>query len=96
MAVNVSMPKWGLTMEGGCINQWLKQEGENVEKDEPLLEMETDKLVSVVESPASGILARIIHHTGIKSHRDLKQWIIIYQQGSSIGVKSPIDVSCSI
>ena len=60
MAFEVVMPKWGLTMQEGLIVQWLKQEGESVEKDEPLLEVETEKMVSVVEAPASGILARIL------------------------------------
>ena len=60
MAFQVVMPKWGLTMQEGLIVQWLKQEGESVEKDEPLLEVETEKMVSVVEAPAAGILARIL------------------------------------
>ena len=60
MAFEVVMPKWGLSMQEGLIIQWLKQEGETVEKDEPLLEVETEKMVSVVESPAAGILARIL------------------------------------
>ncbi len=64
MASEVVMPKWGLSMQEGRITQWLKQEGEPVEKDEPLLEVETEKMVSVVEAPASGILARVLHPEG--------------------------------
>ena len=64
MAFEVVVPKWGLTMEEALINQWLKQEGEKVEKDEPLLEIETEKVANVVEAPASGILARVICHAG--------------------------------
>ena len=55
------MPKWGLSMQEGRIVQWLKREGDSVEKDEPLLEVETEKLVSVVESPTAGIVGRILH-----------------------------------
>ncbi len=58
------MPKWGLSMQEGLITQWLKSEGDPVEKDEPLLEVETEKMVSVVEAPASGILARVLHPEG--------------------------------
>ena len=58
------MPKWGLSMKEGIITQWLKSEGDRVEKDEPLLEVETEKMVSVVEAPASGILARILNPEG--------------------------------
>ena len=45
----------------GVIVQWLKQEGDIIEKNEPLLEVETEKMVSVVEAPAAGIVARILH-----------------------------------
>ena len=61
MAFEVVMPKWGLSMQEGHIVQWLKEEGDPIEKDEPLLEVETEKMVSVVEAPASGILGRIMH-----------------------------------
>ena len=60
MAVEVVMPKWGLSMEEGLILQWLKGEGDPVEKGEPLLEVESEKTVGVAEAPASGILARIL------------------------------------
>lgn len=60
MATEVVMPKLGLTMTEGTINRWLKQEGEQVEKDEPLLEVSTEKVVTEVEASASGILGKII------------------------------------
>ena len=61
MATEVVMPKWGLSMLEGVIVQWLKQEGDTIEKGDPLLEVETEKMVSVVEAPASGIVASILH-----------------------------------
>ena len=61
MAFEVVMPKWGLSMQEGTIIQWIVQEGEPVAMDEPLLEVETEKMVSVVEAPAAGILGRILH-----------------------------------
>jgi pimeloyl-ACP methyl ester carboxylesterase len=61
MAFEVVMPKWGLSMQEGTIVQWLVEEGSTITKDEPLLEVETEKMVSVVEAPASGILGRIVH-----------------------------------
>ena len=64
MAVEVLIPKWGLTMEEGLIAQWLKHEGEHVEKGEPILEVETDKIINEVEAPESGILARILYPAG--------------------------------
>ncbi|MFQ5611293.1 MAG: alpha/beta fold hydrolase [Anaerolineae bacterium] len=64
MAFEVVMPKWGLSMQEGLISQWLRQEGDQVEKGEPLLEVETEKITNVVEAPASGILARILYPVG--------------------------------
>jgi len=56
MAVNVTMPKLGLTMETGKITEWKKQEGEQVQEKEILLVVETEKITYDVESPAAGIL----------------------------------------
>ncbi len=54
------MPKLGMTMENGTITQWLKKEGEQVEKGEKILEIETDKVAIEVEAPAAGVLRKIL------------------------------------
>jgi len=54
------MPKLGLTMEEGTVVRWMKAEGENVEKDEPLFQVETDKVTMEMEAPASGTLGKIL------------------------------------
>lgn len=54
---DVTMPKYGLTMEDATITRWLKAAGENVGEGEPLLEIETDKVVIEVPAPVSGRLA---------------------------------------
>ena len=59
MPVQVIMPKFGMTQETGTIVRWIHREGEAVEQGDPLLEVETDKVVMEVESPASGILREI-------------------------------------
>jgi pimeloyl-ACP methyl ester carboxylesterase len=64
MAFEIVMPKWGLSMQEGLINYWLKQEGDHVKKGEPLLEVETEKITNVVEAPESGIVARILYPAG--------------------------------
>ncbi len=66
MTTEVVMPALGLTVEKGIIIKWLKQEGETVEKGEPLFEVEADKVATEVESPATGILARILVPIGIE------------------------------
>ena len=60
MPTTMVMPQLGQTMEEGTVNTWFKKEGEAVEKGEPLLEVMTDKVNLEVESPASGILRKII------------------------------------
>lgn len=64
MSTTVIMPKLGLTMTEGTIEKWLKQEGDRVEKGEPLVEIITEKINFQYESPASGILRKILHHEG--------------------------------
>ncbi len=59
MAVPVIMPKLEMAQETATVVEWLKQEGERVEKGEPLLTVETDKVTLDIESPASGILAGV-------------------------------------
>jgi pyruvate dehydrogenase E2 component (dihydrolipoamide acetyltransferase) len=64
MAISVVMPALELTQETGKLVAWRKKEGERVAKGEPLLEVETDKAVVEIESPAEGILAGIRSYEG--------------------------------
>jgi pyruvate dehydrogenase E2 component (dihydrolipoamide acetyltransferase) len=64
MAFSVVMPALEMAQETGKLVSWRKKEGETVVKGEPLLEVETDKAVLEVESPADGILAGIKAHEG--------------------------------
>ena len=66
MAVNVSMPKWGLTMKEGKVSKWFKSEGDTIEKGEPFFEVETEKITNVVEATASGIVFQIVVAAGAK------------------------------
>lgn len=59
MAVPVIMPKLEMAQESGTIVEWLKKEGDHVEKGEPILTIETDKITIDIEAPASGILVGI-------------------------------------
>lgn len=56
----VEMPKMGDTMEEGKILRWIKQEGDEVKKGEPLAEVETDKVTIEIEAFASGVLRKIL------------------------------------
>jgi len=64
VAINITMPKWGLTMKEGKITKWFKQEGDPVKKGEELFEVETEKITNKVEAVASGILFQIVVTVG--------------------------------
>src|SRR5260221_3004934 len=60
MTVSVTMPRLGESVTEGAVRRWLKQEGERVEADEPLLEVSTDKVDTEIPSPAAGVLTKIV------------------------------------
>ncbi|WP_018335755.1 2-oxoglutarate dehydrogenase, E2 component, dihydrolipoamide succinyltransferase [Actinomycetospora chiangmaiensis] len=60
MAYTVQMPALGESVTEGTITRWLKQEGDHVDVDEPLLEVSTDKVDTEIPSPQAGILQRIV------------------------------------
>ena len=64
MSSNVTLPRLGQGMETGTIVRWLKSEGENVEKGEPLYELDTEKVTQEVEAEASGVLLKILAGEG--------------------------------
>ena len=63
-AVDVVMPQMGVSVSEGTITKWLKQEGDPIEADEPLLEISTDKVDTEVPSPASGTVTQILVQEG--------------------------------
>ncbi|HEU6444607.1 MAG TPA: dihydrolipoamide acetyltransferase family protein [Gaiellaceae bacterium] len=63
-AVDVVMPQMGVSVSEGTITKWLKQEGEEIQADEPLLEISTDKVDTEVPSPGSGVVQQILAQEG--------------------------------
>ena len=64
MATEICMPKNGMDMTEGTIVRWLKNEGDKVEKDEAIMEIETDKITMESESPVAGILLKRLYEEG--------------------------------
>lgn len=60
----LEIPKWGLSMEEGTIAQWLIQEGEQFSKGQEICEIETTKIVNVLEAPFDSTLRKIIANNG--------------------------------
>lgn len=61
MAVEVVMPKFGLTMTEGTIQQWFKSEGDAIKTGEALFEVETEKVLYEVEAPTDGTVAKLLY-----------------------------------
>jgi len=65
MVTNVVMPKLSLTMKEGTVGKWYKKEGDTVSKDEPIVEIISEKATYDLESPASGVLGKILVEEGV-------------------------------
>ena len=59
MSVSVTLPPLGESVTEGTVTRWLKQVGDTVAADEPLVEVSTDKVDTEIPSPASGVLLAI-------------------------------------
>src|ERR671922_1171899 len=64
MAEEIVLPQWGMEMQDAIIVRWLKQEGDPLQEGEPLVEIETAKIETEMESTASGVLAHILVPAG--------------------------------
>ena len=64
MAIDVVMPQMGESIAEGTVVRWMKKPGEKVERDEPLLEISTDKVDAKIPSPAAGTLSEILVQEG--------------------------------
>src|ERR1700710_2273584 len=60
MPTSVTMPALGESVTEGTVTRWLKQEGDQVEVDEPLLEVSTDKVDTEIPSPVAGTVSKIL------------------------------------
>ena len=62
--IEVPMPQMGESIAEGTVSQWLKQVGDAVERDEPILEISTDKVDAEIPSPSDGTLVEIAVQEG--------------------------------
>ena len=91
MAVDVSLPRLGQGMEAGTIVRWLKSEGDQVEKGEPLYELDTDKVTQEVEAEASGVLLKILAGEGEEIEVG-KRIAVIGEQGEDVAAEAEAEV----
>ena len=64
MTVDVIMPQMGESVAEGTILKWLVHEGDRVEKEQPIVEISTDKIDTEVPSPVDGIIKKILYPEG--------------------------------
>src|SRR5438445_4465640 len=64
MLIDVTMPQLGESVSEGTITKWLVREGDVVKKDQPLVEIATDKADSELSAPANGRVAKILAKEG--------------------------------
>lgn len=91
MEFEVFLPKVGMAMQDAVIVNWFKKAGEKVRKGDPLFEMETEKVVETVESPASGILEKILFPMGETVEVDSVVAIIRVEEGAPVSA-APQDI----
>ena len=64
MAIEIKSPTFPESIADGTVANWLKQEGENVNQDEVIAEIETDKVVLEVVAPSDGFVSKILKVEG--------------------------------
>ncbi|MGZ4141624.1 MAG: dihydrolipoamide acetyltransferase family protein [Actinomycetota bacterium] len=86
MPTSVTLPKMGESVVEGTIIRWLKQEGEFVKEDEPLVEISTDKIDTEMPSPVSGVITKIV--AGQDETVDVGAEIAVIDESASEGGKT--------
>jgi pyruvate dehydrogenase E2 component (dihydrolipoamide acetyltransferase) len=90
MATEIKLPRLGQGMESGTIVKWLKSEGDDVQKGEPLYELDTDKVTQEVEADASGVLLKIAVAEGEVEVG--KTIAVIGEQGETVATDAAVEV----
>jgi pyruvate dehydrogenase E2 component (dihydrolipoamide acetyltransferase) len=88
MAQEVTLPRLGQGMESGTIVRWLKAVGDRVEQDEPLYELDTEKVTQEVESPVAGVLLSILAGEGEEIEVG-KPICVVGEPGEEVVVEAP-------
>ena len=92
MVTKVVMPRLSLTMKEGTVGKWYKKEGETVEKDEPIVEVVSEKATYDLEAPASGVLRKILKTEGVDVPVDAVLAFIAAPDETISYVETPVKV----
>src|SRR5437016_10553613 len=83
----VKMPQMGESIFEGTVTKWLKKKGDQVQRDEPLFEISTDKIDTEIPAPASGVLQDILVKEG--QTVQINTVVAVIGDGSSKGAAEP-------
>jgi pyruvate/2-oxoglutarate dehydrogenase complex dihydrolipoamide acyltransferase (E2) component len=62
--IDVTLPKWGATMQEGTVTKWLVSTGDAVREGDPIAEIETEKVDTELQAPATGVMGEILVPAG--------------------------------
>jgi len=88
MSFSVTMPALGESVSEGTVTRWLKNEGDMVAVDEPLLEVSTDKVDTEIPSPVAGILSKIV--VGVDQTVDVGAELAVISTDATASTPSPV------
>lgn len=60
----ITLPKWGVTMQEATVTEWLVKVGDHIEEGQPVASVETDKVDGEIEAPAGGVVTEILIEAG--------------------------------
>jgi len=86
----VVMPQMGVSVSEGTITKWLKQPGEAIGQDEPLLEISTDKVDTEVPSPGAGVLQEILVQEGETVEVGTRLAVIAPEGSAPVAAEAPV------
>src|ERR687898_132270 len=87
MATEIKVPALGESVSEATVAKWMKKVGEAVAKDEPLCELETDKVTLEVNAPAAGTLSEIRADEG--ANVEIGQVLGVISEGAAAAVSAP-------
>ncbi len=94
MTFSVTMPALGESVTEGTVTRWLKNEGDHVNVDEPLLEVSTDKVDTEIPSPVAGTLTRIV--VAIDSTVAVGAELAVIDDGVAAAVATPVAAATAV
>jgi pyruvate/2-oxoglutarate dehydrogenase complex dihydrolipoamide acyltransferase (E2) component len=96
VAIEVLLPKLGLTMEEGTVDEWLVNDGDVISVGTPLLRLATDKIDVDVEAEAEGVIARAVPNGATLAPGSVLGWLLAPGEVAPVGATAPAPTSAPV